>query len=290
VRTVARVSIGWALLVGAAWFSHPFAQRSSAQTQSRLRFEVVSVKEILSPPTTPVGPTPPDRYRNRYANFSGLLTSSYELTLQQILNLPDWATELRFDIEAKAERASTAEQMREMVRSLLEDRFNLKAHRETRDLPIYTLSAARPDGRLGDKLRSSSVNCAAVVAARGADYRAPSGPRRPGEPPRCLVVSRVGPTSRSISMEGARLAQLVQMLQTEVGRVVVDKTALTGTFDFELTIPRTGPTTDASPSLGTDAAASIFTLLRDDMGLKLEPGRAPVEVLVVDHVERPTRD
>ena len=89
----------------------------------------------------------------------------------QIRGAPDWASNVRFDVEAKTETKPAVGQMRLMVQRLLSDRFNLRAHRETRELPQYALVKARSDGRLGEKLRPSALDCPAIIAARGPDYR-----------------------------------------------------------------------------------------------------------------------
>lgn len=167
-----------------------------------------------------------------------------------------------------------------MIRSLLAERFHLVVHRETRPLPVYALQQVRADGRLGPQLHLSSADCVAIAASRQAT---PSADARP----QCGVRANGG----HMVAGGLPLAQLATLLSTLVDRVVVDRTGLTGTFDFELnwTPDRAPQRPDASASSSPDNP-SIFTALREQLGLKLESSKAATDVFVIDHVEQPTRD
>jgi uncharacterized protein (TIGR03435 family) len=207
----------------------------------------------------------------------------------RILGGPDWIGSERYDIVAKSStefRPSPDGPARElllMMRSLLEERFKLKAHRETRELPIYELVIARADGRLGPEMRKPAADCDAAIAA------GIPPPRKPGEPPPCGLM---GGPARTIA-GGATMQQLAANLSIHLERMVFDKTGLAGRFAFNLAwtpdqIPTEAPTPGIPPI--DPNGPSLVTALQEQLGLKLEATKGPVEVLVVDSVEHPTED
>jgi uncharacterized protein (TIGR03435 family) len=249
-------------------------------------FETATIKESAGPA---IGTFAPDRFSRTNITQSLLLVYAHQMSEFQIVGGPDWVRERRFDVQAKAEGLPTADQMRMMVRKLLAERFALKTHLETRDLPRYALVMARSDRRLGPKLLRSKFDCPAIVAARGPDYRLPTGPPQPGDPPSCLLRGRVGGGSQTMMIEGQPMPAIAKLLQPRAGRVVIDKTGLTGTYDVELEtevmdMPGIPAGTFGQPREGL----SLFTALPEQLGLKLESERGPVEVLVIDSVELPT--
>ena len=195
----------------------------------------------------------------------------------------------RFDIVAKAASDAPPPEMLLMAQRLLADRFRLVVHRETREIDIYALVMARADGRPGAGLRPAAVDCAALVAAS----RRPGGaalPRTaPGERPVCGMQTAPG----RLMAGGYALPDVARNLSNFAGRMVVDRTGLTGTFDLSVTW-----TPDQMPAGGLPPGApaidpngpSLFTALQEQLGLKLEATKGPVEVLVIDRVERPTED
>ena len=194
--------------------------------------------------------------------------------------LPSWIDSDRWDILAKppADAPPREEQMQLRLRSLLEDRFKLDARREVREMPIYALVIARSDGQLGPQIKRSSDECAAAAKARAAGEAAP--PLAGG-----FCGTRAG--NGSVSMRGVPLPNFVRNLGGMTGRVVVDKTGLTGPFDLDLKW-----TPDQAIGAGgaqTDGT-SLFAAMQEQLGLRLEAQRAPVEVLVVNSAERPTED
>jgi len=234
-----------------------------------------------------------------------LLSSAYRLAPYQYAGLPSWADSERFDIAATAPGA-TVDQVALMLRSLLADRFKMVAHMETRDAPIYAIVVARADRRLGPQITRSSTDCTAVLAERQAAARSrgpgpvPVPSVTPGQRPVCNIRATtrqtssggvvLGYTAGSITM--ARFAEILS-IALQFRRQVVDRTALEGAYDFDLEYARERPATAAAP--GEPAAAtpiddgpSIFTALEEQLGLKLESTRAPVEYLVIDSVEKPT--
>lgn len=217
----------------------------------------------------------------------------------QISGGPNWIGTDRFDIVAKAAsdplagRATLPEpggappgarQMNVMLRALLAERFRLTVHHETRQLPIYELVVARSDGTLGPQLRETTVDCVAAVAARG------NAPPRP-DGPFCGTRGGVG----RLMLGSVTMSMLATVLSRSVNRTVVDRTGLAGKFDGSLewtpdqmsTPPPGGAPPGGLPPPPADGP-SIFTAVQEQLGLKLESARGPVDVLVIDHVERPT--
>ena len=217
-----------------------------------------------------------------------LLLQSYRIPDYRIVGVPAWARSARYDILAKADGDPPPEQMQQMARSLLAQRFRLSAHMETRDQDGFALVPARRDGGLGPQLLRSSIDCAARSAAQRRGQPLPPPPPAANGGPVC--TARTGPgtlTSGAMTMELLALS-----LSLAMGRPVVDKTGLAGDYEFALTYapesrPRAGiDDTTARP----DDAASIFTAVQEQLGLKLEAQRNPADFLVVDRLERPTED
>ena len=158
-----------------------------------------------------------------------------------------------------------------MMRNLLTERFKLVIRREARDTPVYALVVARADRRLGSQMRPSSADCAALLAA----FRA-TGARQTPDSPVCglrNMRTRLGGT-------GILLTDLTRILSLTVGRPVVDETGLDGSFDIDVKFTLD----DASDPA---RAAALVTAIQDQLGLKLEPARRPVDVLVIESAERP---
>jgi uncharacterized protein (TIGR03435 family) len=204
----------------------------------------------------------------------------------------------RFDIVAKADGdiargagpGGPPGPLSFMMQDLLEDRFKLRAHRETRELPIYVLMLERTDGKMGPGLRASITDCA-NVAARGR-LGPPPRSMAPGERPPCGMRMAPG----QLIGGGVPISQLTLPLSQFAQRMVVDRTGLSGNFDIDLkwtpdALPQ-GPAPPGAPPLPSidPNGPSLFTAVQEQLGLKLESARAPVEVLVIDHVERPTPD
>jgi len=194
----------------------------------------------------------------------------------RITGAPKWVDSERFDIVAKVAGRGSAQQVRVMLRTLLADRFKLDAHTETQEVPIFALVLAHPNGKLGDHLRRTGPACTRAPAEKSVAN--------------CAVALGAG---RMAGRE-ATLGQLAASLSRVVERLVVDRTGRDGRFDFDLEF--TPPEGVRNPSESPDLlpadpdAPSIFTALEEQLGLKLDSTKGPVEVLVIDHVERPTED
>jgi uncharacterized protein (TIGR03435 family) len=172
---------------------------------------------------------------------------------------PGWLSTERFDITAKSDSNPTPDQMREMLRTLLADRFNLKAHRVQQDQPIYVLVIPRSDGTLGPQLIATP------------------GPCDPAQPARVCGFS-VG--NGTMASNAATIPRLAEELTGMVERRVVDRTGLTGLYQVRL---------QWAPD-GQAELPSLFTAVQEQLGLKLEPQRGPANVLVIDSAERPVDD
>jgi uncharacterized protein (TIGR03435 family) len=257
-----------------------------------MAFEAASVKPNTSGDwRKSLGPAPGGRFLATNDTLRDLLPFAYGLPQVtasfRIVGGPKWIDDDRFDISAKVDGTWTPQQMSEMLRTLLADRFKLAAHHETRDLPIYALVVA-PGGSL---LKRSSVDQAACDARRAAiQRREPVPPIPPGAPPAC-GAGRSSPGT--IAAVGWSMETFTSALSPFVNRVVVDRTGRIGLFDFELkwtpdTLPRQPP--DAPPLNIDPNGPSIFTALQEQLGLRLESARGPVDVVVIDNVEHPTPD
>ncbi len=207
---------------------------------------------------------------------------AYSMQNSSVEGGPDWLDTEHYDITAKAAEAATPEQMLLMLRTLLADRFKLVMHMDARDTPIFNLVRARNDGRLGPQLRPTSVDCGAIRAAqaRGAATLTANDGR-----PVCGGRARAGIiTAGAVTME-----QLARNLSGLAGRAIVDRTGLEGHYDFDLKYVPDAQLT--APAGGAPAELpSLFVALEEQLGLKLEAGRAPVDVVVIDSIARPVED
>ena len=197
----------------------------------------------------------------------------------RIVGGPSWLDTDGFDVEAKAENDAPVSQLRLMLQALLRDRFQLTTHIETQQLPMFTLVVSRSDGRLGPQLRRSAGGCAyaaPAIAAGAANCNDRFGPARSAG-----LRLTLGDTS---------MATLAANLASRVGRQVVDGTKLPGRFDVDVEYTAATAAAAAGPAAAVGDAPSdglsLFTALQEQLGLKLQPATGPVDVLVVDHVER----
>jgi len=264
------------------------AQSSAAQA-SGPAFDVASVKPNKSGPSAiqRVVMQPGDRVTLTNVTLRTLIQVAYP-RMSEIVGGPSWIgsgpSGDRFDVNAKAESSASRDQLQLMLRTLLADRFKLALHPETRAELIYALVFARSDRRLGPTLRPAATDCATIRAGAQSDDRDPCGIRTFAN---ALVTGR-------LSVRGLGLDQLVGLLSRDAGRKVVDNTGLAGTFDCDLTwTPQTflqgSFDRERFPSIDPNGP-SIFTAVQEQLGLKLESQKGPVEVLVIDHVEKPSED
>ena len=236
-------------------------------------FEVASVHEMKEISGGTSMSVHPDQLTAKGVSVFRLLLSAFNLHEFQIFpNLPDWARSTRYEVTAKidpaepqpasmseAERDAYQQRVQQRLRSLLVDRFALKCHMETKEQPVYELVVAKG----GPKMTPTN----AEVNRRGSFSSNGDGLKM---------------HARGTGLTTARIAFLAS---NEVNRIVIDKTGLTGMYDFQ--VDWVHESTAASAENVPDGP-SIFTAIEEQLGLKLLPAKAPVPVLVVDHIERPT--
>jgi uncharacterized protein (TIGR03435 family) len=268
-----------ALLVCAATALPARAQRPA--------FEVASIKRNVSVgQLSSIRGQPGGRITVTNHSLRSIIRQINRLQGDQIVGGPDWVDKDRWDIVAKGEGDPAFEQLVAMMQTLLADRFKLVTHRETRDMPVYALVLARSDGRLGPQLQTSTVDCAAIAAA--ARTQGGTAPPPPGAGPRCGTNMSFGRMRTS----AVPMTDIARNFSIAAGRTVVDRTGLTGIFDLDVTWKPDVPAGSAGPAgnISTDDAPSLFTALQEQLGLKLDAQRGPVEVLVIDSAERPVED
>jgi uncharacterized protein (TIGR03435 family) len=245
-------------------------------------FDVVSIKQNTSGVTgVRVGPIMIGRFNATNITVNHLIQLAYNVPKFEVLGLPSWTESATFDITAKAEGMDDAkyEQMRPLLQSLLADRFGLLLHRETKEVPIYRLVVAKGGPKL---VATHEGSCAAF------DPRNPPPPQPGGALPRICGANQT--RRNSLQTVGSRLPDLAANLSGILGRPVVDNTSLAGRFDVYLKFaPDNAIAIGAQRSQSDDLfSPSIFVALQEQLGLKLESSKGPIQVLIVDHVERPS--
>ena len=218
-----------------------------------------------------------------------LIEYAYELKDDQISGGPSWIDSERFDIDAKMEdsriealrklsQEEQRKQNRQALRSLLADRFHLRVSHQTKEMPVYALEVAKG----GPKLSPTSVK-----------LPDPGGTNSPGPPKGALM--RMGPGELVVTAAHTwDLAEGLSRLPEIGGRVILDKTGLTGSYDFTLKWTPSqqmfapGAVGPEAPPPPDPSAPSIFTAVQEQLGLKLESQKGPVDVLVIDHIEQPS--
>jgi uncharacterized protein (TIGR03435 family) len=281
--------------VGIAAVVAGLAGALSAQTTATPAFDVASVK-----PHDPSSEhfclleirAPERRWSAKACPLVNLIRYAYGLNSSQVV-MPDPAVPGSFDILASFRDSAnlTREQVLAMVQQTLVERFHLVAHHEQRPVPIYALVLARTDGRLGKGMNRSSIDCEKWIAEGRSrtDEGVPSALTANHKRNACGIA----PGKDYLVGGTATTAELATRLEVIVGRRVVDRTGLTGGFDLDLQFSRSpltaAPANDAAAAPSGDAPL-IFTAIQEQLGLKLEATTAPLDVLVVDHVEHPTEN
>jgi uncharacterized protein (TIGR03435 family) len=247
------------------------AQQSQTEVPAAPAFDVAAIHLHESQPHehNSIWSSPLDgHFRTENISVMALIHWAWEMPETRILGAPGWANTAHFDIDATADPAvdqqlkglssdAAHKQKEKMVQALLADRFKLATRFETRDLPIYELVAAKGGAKLGPAQESGTT---------------------------------INTSNGRIEVQGANsVAILAEELSKVVGRPVFDKTGIAGRYDLKL---KWTPDDITEPTLlngaAVDSGPSIFTALEEQLGLKLEPGKGPVQVLVIDHVEMPS--
>jgi uncharacterized protein (TIGR03435 family) len=245
------------------------AGAQSTPPDAGLKYEVASVKPGTPGQPGMARPEPGgQRYRGANLPLSLYISSAYRIKADQVVGAPGWVDTDLFDIEAQAEKPSSLEQHHLMMQSLLAERFHLKFHFETKEMPVYSLT-----------VESSGPKLTAHDAANSGEPWIEQGRDAP-------FRARWKATATSMELFAFRLAAILD-------RPVIDRTALKGDYDFTLTY-----TMDLPPNLPSTAllngepidtsGPSIFLAIRQQLGLRLDTRRGPAKVMVIDHVEKPS--
>ncbi len=285
------------LLLGSA--APPAAQTAPAQSAATapdvpLAFEVATIKINKSGETATQFDMVPGSGRVAVINMQlrGAIQSAYRVPADQ-LEVPDWVNRMRIDIVAKADPRASVQQLQTMIQPLLVERLKLAFHTERRERDIYALVVANPDGRLGPKLKPSATDCALLGAApRNTLQATPEG-----QAPACgLIPSGPG----RIVARGFGIGPLVSILNIgskQLGRQIIDQTGLKGGYDIDLTYTpdalsagalanRQGPLPALAGQVDPNGP-SLFQALIEQLGLKVEPRKQALEIMVVDRIEPP---
>ena len=234
-------------------------------------FDVSSVKRNTSGcGEGSIGPRP-SGYTMTNIPLRLLIVRAYELRSFQVAGGSSWIDGECYDLDARAPEGTPPREVYPMLRTLLAERFKLVAHIEKREQPVYALVTARADGRLGPRLKASTLNCTGQL----------------NQDDRCDMSGSFLGSSGTLKGVGQPLSALATHLSTAVDRIVQDRTELAGGFDFELAWSGNG--LKPAPGAPSDLP-SMFTALQEQLGLKMEPSRGAVETLVIDSVERPIPD
>lgn len=304
------VALGLALSIAIMIAGSLVRAQSSAQNWEtaaggKMAFDVASVKQNtatsnFTPPNFTLDDS--DSYPGNTTLFSATvrvpaaITFAYKLSQFESqaveTQLAKWATSERFDIQARAANPSTKDQMRLMMQALLADRFKLAAHFETNVKPVYALAFVKA-GQTGPQLRPYSQDppCDAAPPGRGA----PPLKMALGQfPPMCYLMMgvRMGGGvfwgGRNVTMQQIAKRMSAAPL-TDLGRPVADQTGLSGTYDFLMNYAAPNPKLDAAVAPDANEAGEDFNgALKEQLGLKLDSATAPIEALVIDHIEEPT--
>jgi uncharacterized protein (TIGR03435 family) len=244
---------------------------SGQRTPSSPVFEVASVKPHNADIRGNSVDLSVERFTATNIPLGGLILMAYNVTVRQISGQDQWLSE-RYDIAAKAEHPVSRDQMRRMLQALLAERFKLVVHWETREVPLYALVVGKRGPKLhhSDPSQGDVINPLTPTGAGGTELK--SGH---------LVFK-----NESMSDFAWALSRMV----ATGDRVVLDNTGLSGTYDFELIFePPRRPSVAEAPGTATSIEApSIFDAVQEQLGLKLESKKGPVEFLIVDHVEKPS--
>ena len=270
---------------------------SAQNAPAERRFEVASIKR--SPPITDrrldpyVGVPQPGVWRLRDRPIIAALRNfypGYPLAVQ-IVGAPEWLDSTRdfYDIEARMPPSASTEEIREMGRALMADRFKLAMHTEKREVPAFVL-VTRGDGKLGTGLTPPSVDCAAFRAGG----QRPNDPSRKPNADRLACAVTVLPIfEHTLLVPGADMrltagdvpiSSILTLLGNYLQRPVVDRTTLKQRFDIELQFSAGPLRTDG------DSGPSLRTAITEQLGLQVQDGRTSIDVLVIDHIERPTEN
>jgi len=281
-----------ATIIGLSVSGHSGTARAQGPSATAA-FDVVSIKPNDAGDGRVMIGMQPGRFSAVNVTPLDLIRQAYRVQNFQIVDAPDWIAAERFDVQGTMPRDDAGappqpERVAAMLQTMLAERFGLVLHRDTRELPVYALVMAREDGTLGPNMTPAKTDCEAQRGRRGGGPPPPLP--QPGEPIDCGMMMGPG----TMSAGGMLTAELARSLSQSLGRVVLDETGLDGRYDFQmryamdLAAPggRGAPPGAVVPPIDANLP-SLPTALEEQLGLKLDARRGPVEVLVVDEVTRP---
>jgi uncharacterized protein (TIGR03435 family) len=262
---------------------------------SQTSFDVASVRPSPEPVGGEIRLLPNGRLTAMGTTVRALVLRAFGLHESQLIGAPDWTGSDRFDIDARtaAPLAGGPDALLPMVRTLLADRFGLRVHDETRELPAFLLTYARRDRTLGPAIRPTQADCSGSASVpTEAQIRASA---RDGWPP-CGMVYVVSFTTGGpegvvkirFRRSAVTMKDLASTLHNQVGRPVLDRTGLSGRYDLEYSY--SPQPNQNSPVADAQNLPSLSVALEEQLGLKLESQRTDVAVLVVDSISKPTEN
>jgi uncharacterized protein (TIGR03435 family) len=238
-----------------------FAQRAAApafEVATIKQDEQISVEDVVSGKARLGATIDASQMSLRYASLASIIIRAYRIQTYQ-LTAPDWTrTQPYFDILAKIPEGNTKEQVPEMLQTLLRDRFKLAVHRDTKDIPAYVLLV----GKNGPKLKEAAA----------------------GAPPAFRMTTRPGGVFH-FEMTSS-MPDFAQALVTYVGRPVFDRTDLKGRYEIAMDVTRENPQDNPGAAPAPQSQGTEFVSAVEQLGLKLDARKEPVEMIVVDHVEK----
>ncbi len=248
------------------------ASTANPSNPAAFTYEVVSIKPYKASDAgiSMWWRTTPDGFSAEGFDLANLIHNAYNIVMDdQLTGLPPWANSDRYSLDAKMDEDTAAafkkltpdergKTQDAMLQAVLADRFQLKLHTETRELPIYNLIIAKGGLKLTESPKDKNYGYS------------------------------VGPGK--MSGNGIEMDSLAYSLSNEVGRIIVDKTGLTGKYDIDLKWQPDAMQAGPNASAGADALPDLFSALQEQLGLKLEPAKGPVDVYVIDHAEKPSEN
>jgi uncharacterized protein (TIGR03435 family) len=236
------------------------------------------------------------RLRAPFSTLRDLMQAAYGVEPHQILGGPGWIDSDRFEVMATLPQGATITDAQVMLRALLADRFGLVARHEKRELPVLFLDAP---GKLGPDISVAGTDCKAMKSPAGLPVPPPPPPPPPDAGPVTVLNTPLGIAGSKcgnivfngfFSMRAVPLVSFVTSLSRQSRRAIIDRTKLTGVYDIDLYfLPDAGPLMVNGNAVNADAP-SLQTAVREQLGLRLESGRAPIDVIVIDRVTAPSEN
>jgi len=257
-----------------------------AQSTGKVEFEVVSIKRNSSGNRGNSGRTLPDGTQMMINSpIRTFIMGVSPVPVDEVIGLPDWALTERYDIALKPPTGYARAQHGEMMRNMFADRMKLVSHIDEREREGFALVVARRDGKLGPQLKLSTLDCGA--RARAGAPPAPPPPDATLDEFLSFCGARVGRTGMAFGY--TTLDTLAADLKGLAGAPVINRTGLQGYYALKLTYTQPDLSPEPRPA-SPDDAPDLFTALEEQLGLKLQREKMKVNVLVIDHIERPTEN